>query len=276
MRSEALFQVENGLFTVAMILYFAVMVLYFIFFALKKNKMAKIGSILLLIGFVLHTAAILIRGINAGRLPMTNQYEFASAFAWGLCLVSLIFIYRYHFQALGTFSAPVIFRIIGYAAMESKDVHELMPALRSNWLGFHVSTAIVAYGAFGVSFAISFMFLLRDRMEDSAFWKAHVPDKEKLDLISYRAVSLGLLFLTFTIITGAIWAERAWGTYWSWDPKETWSLITWIIYMIYLHLRLRRGWHGRSAAIFAVVGFICVIFTYIGVNTLIPGIHSYA
>ena len=177
---------------------------------------------------------------------------------------------------LGAFSAPVVFLIIGYAAMQSKEVKNLMPALRSNWLGFHVSTAIIAYGAFGVSFVLGVIFLLRDRMRARGFLDQHIPQRDKLDVIAYRSVSLGLLFLTFTIFTGAIWAERAWGSYWSWDPKETWSLVTWIIYAAYLHLRIRRGWQGRAAAIFAVVGFACVIFTYIGVNTFLPGIHSYA
>ena len=160
--------------------------------------------------------------------------------------------------------------------MQSKEVHDLMPALKSNWLGFHVSTAIIAYGAFGVSFVLSIIFLLRDRMKEKGFLDTHIPQREKLDMISYRSVALGLLFLTFTIITGAIWAERAWGSYWSWDPKETWSLVTWIVYAIYLHLRVRRGWRGKTAAIFAIIGFICVMFTYIGVNTFLPGIHSYA
>jgi cytochrome c-type biogenesis protein CcsB len=267
---------ENVLFTAVMLLYFASMVLYFVFFAMQKEKLAGIAAALQTIGFVLHTAALIVRGIGAGRLPMTNQYEFATSFAWGLCLVCLFFIYRHRFHVLGTFATPVIFLVIGYAAMQSKDVHELMPALRSGWLGFHVSTAIIAYGAFGVSFAVSLIFLMREKMPGSAFLKKYVPGSEKLDILSYRAVSLGFLFLTFTIITGSIWAERAWGSYWSWDPKETWSLVTWIIYAIYLHLRIRRGWKDRSAAIFSVIGFICVIFTYIGVNTLLPGIHSYA
>ena len=269
-------QIENTLFTIVMLAYFAAMILYFVFIAVKKDAVARVAVGLQIAGFILHTAALVCRGIGAGRLPLTNQYEFATSFAWGLCLVSLIFVIRFKFPVLGAFAAPVIFLIIGYAAMQSKDVKELMPALRSNWLGFHVSTAIIAYGAFGVSFVLSIIFLLRDRMKASGFLDQHIPDKEKLDMISYRSVSLGLLFLTFTIITGAIWAERAWGSYWSWDPKETWSLVTWIIYAIYLHLRLRRGWRGRSAAIFAVVGFICVLFTYLGVNTWLPGVHSYA
>lgn len=269
-------QIENTLFMIVMLLYFASMILYFIFITVKKDSVARIAVIIQICGLILHTAAIILRGIGAGHLPMTNQYEFATFFAWGLCLVSLIFILRFRFQVLGAFSAPVTFLIIGYAAMQSREVHALMPALRSNWLGFHVSTAIIAYGAFGVSFVLSIVFLLREKMPENGFWDQHIPDREKLDMISYRSVALGFLFLTFTIITGAIWAERAWGSYWSWDPKETWSLVTWITYAIYLHLRIRNGWKGKSAAIFAVAGFICVMFTYIGVNTFLPGIHSYA
>ena len=271
-----MFQVENTLFTIVMLLYFASMLLYFAFIAVKKEGVAKVAVGLQIAGLALHTAALVCRGIGAGRLPLTNQYEFATSFAWGLCLVSLIFVLKFKFPVLGAFSAPVVFLIIGYAAMQSKEVKNLMPALRSNWLGFHVSTAIIAYGAFGVSFVLGVIFLLRERMRAHGFLDEHIPKREKLDVIAYRSVSLGLLFLTFTIITGAIWAERAWGSYWSWDPKETWSLVTWIIYAAYLHLRIRRGWQGRAAAIFAVIGFVCVIFTYIGVNTLLPGVHSYA
>ncbi|MBQ8076000.1 MAG: c-type cytochrome biogenesis protein CcsB [Oscillospiraceae bacterium] len=269
-------QIENTLSTIVMLLYFAAMILYFLFIAFKRDSFSRVAILLQIIGFVLHTIALICRGIGAGRLPLTNQYEFATSFAWGLCLVSLIFVLRFHFPVLGAFAAPLVFVIIGYAAMQSKEVHELMPALRSNWLGFHVSTAIIAYGSFGVSFVLSIIFLLRDRMKEKGFLDQHIPNREKLDVISYRSVSLGLLFLTFTIVTGAIWAERAWGSYWSWDPKETWSLVTWLVYAAYLHLRLRRGWQGKSAAIFAVVGFVCVMFTYLGVNTFLPGIHSYA
>ena len=274
--NTGLLDIENLLFTVTMILYFASMIFYFLFVAVKKELLSRIALALQALGFILHTAALICRGIGAGRLPMTNQYEFATSFAWGICLVSLIFIIRFHFPVLGTFASPVMFLIIGYAFMQSKEVHELMPALRSNWLGFHVSTAIIAYGSFGVSFVLSIIFLFRDKMMERGFMDRHIPNKEKLDVISYRSIALGLLFLTFTILTGAIWAERAWGSYWSWDPKETWSLITWIIYAVYLHLRIRRGYEGKTAAIFAAVGFVCVLFTYIGVNTFLPGIHSYA
>ncbi|MCI8401099.1 MAG: c-type cytochrome biogenesis protein CcsB [Lachnospiraceae bacterium] len=276
MTAERFLQAENVLFTAAVAGYLAATALYFVFFAIKKEGPGRWAGHVFMAAFGLHTLAMLLRGIGAGRLPLTNQYEFATSFAWGISLCYLVFMAKYRFRALGAFVAPVIFLIIGYAAMQSREVRELMPALKSNWLAIHVSTAIISYGAFGVAFGVSMVYLVRGRMREDEFHRREMPDLEKLDMISYRAVSLGFLFLTLVIVTGAIWAERAWGRYWSWDPKETWSLITWIIYALYLHVRLSRGWQGKKAAWFAVVGFICVVFTYIGVNTLIPGIHSYA
>lgn len=268
--------IENYLFTATMALYLGGTALFFLFAATKKEAHAKIAGLLITVGFVLHSLALITRGIGAGRLPMTNQYEFSTSFAWGICLCFLVFYYRYRFYALGVFAAPILFLVIGYAAMQSREVRELMPALRSSWLGIHVSAAIIAYGAFGVSCAVSMVFLCRARLLKNKAWESYIPEEEALDRISYRAVSLGFLFLTFVMVTGAIWAERAWGSYWSWDPKETWSLITWFIYAAYLHLRMNRGWRGKRAAVFAVVGFACVLFTYVGVNTLLPGLHSYA
>lgn len=271
-----LLKIEGVLFYVTLVMYLVTMCSYFVFFALKNDKMSRVAKILFTVSFVAHSLTLIARGVGAGRLPMTNQYEFASSFAWGIALCYLVFLYKFDFNALGSFVSPIIIIIIGYAALQNKEVKSLMPALQSNWLAIHVSTAIIAYGAFGVACAISLMFILKDKYSNSEFWNKHVPSKEKLDMIAYRAVSLGFMFLTFCIITGAIWAEQAWGAYWSWDPKETWALITWIIYSIYLHLRINKGWKGKQAALFAIIGFICVLFTYIGVNMLLPGVHSYA
>lgn len=274
--NNGLLRAESVIFYITMGLYFLSVVLYFAFFAIKKEKLGKYAKLVFFAAFAMHTVSIAVRGIGAGRLPLTNQYEFACAFAWGISLCFLLFLLKFNFNALGAFVTPVIFIIIGYAAMQSKEVKSLMPALQSNWLSLHVTTAIIGYGSFGVAFAVSLMFLLRKKLCENNFWSEHIPSEEKLDIISYRAISLGFLFLTLVIVTGAIWAEQAWGSYWSWDPKETWALITWIIYAVYLHLRISKGWKGRSAAIFATVGFVCVLFTYIGVNTLLPGVHSYA
>ena len=269
-------QAENILFTIALIGYFIMTIMNFAFVIMKKEKLAGTAMILQTGILVLHTAVLVLRGLSARRWPMTNQYEFAVSFAWALCLVSLIFIRKYRFPVLGAFASPLILLIIGYASMQSREVRELMPSLRSSWLAFHVSTAIIGYGAFGVAFVLALIFLFRSRIKEDGFWGQHIPQPEKLDMISYRSVSLGMLFLTLTILTGAIWAAQAWGSYWSWDPKETWSLITWLIYAVYLHQRIRKGGKGKSAASFAAVGFICVLFTYVGVNTVLPGVHSYA
>ncbi len=278
---------ESILFCVTFGLYAAAMFLYFLYAAVKKPILSRLAIRVQAAALLVHTAAIVLRGIDMGRLPMANQYEFATAFAWALALVSLIFILKFDFPVLGAFSSPVTLLLAVYAGLmklnELKTIAEngadsiknLMPALRSSWLGIHVSTVIVAYGALGVSFVLSILFLVRDRMKENGFWDAHIPKKEKLDTISYRCISLGMMFLTVTIFIGGIWAENAWGSYWTWDPKETWALVTWLIYLVYLHLRIKKGWSGRAAAIFGVVGFVCVLFTYIGVNTLLPGLHSY-
>jgi len=278
---------ENILFLITLAAYFVTMLLYFLYVAVKKPALSKLAIRVQIAVLLVHTAAIILRGVAMGRLPMANQYEFSTAFAWALALVSLIFILRFNFPVLGAFSSPVTLLLAVYAGVQKLNelkviaangvdsIRNLMPALRSSWLGIHVSTVIVAYGAFGVSFVLSVIFLLRDRMKENGFWDTHIPKKEKLDTISYRCVSLGMMFLTVTIGIGGIWAENAWGSYWTWDPKETWALVTWMIYLVYLHLRIRRGWNGKTAAIFGVVGFVCVLFTYIGVNTLLPGLHSY-
>ena len=245
---------ESILFVVTLATYFVTMLLYFLYIAIKKPTLSVLATRVQLAALLVHTAAIVLRGILMGRLPMANQYEFSTAFAWALALVSLIFIRKFRFPVLGAFASPVTLLLAVYAGVQKLNelkviaangvdsIRNLMPALRSSWLGIHVSTVIVAYGAFGVSFVLSIIFLFRGRMKENGFWDQHIPKKEKLDTISYRCVSLGMMFLTATIAIGGVWAENAWGSYWSWDPKETWALVTWVIYLVYLHLRIRRGW----------------------------------
>ena len=271
-----LLRLENILFYIGLFGYLVSMVLFILLFVNKIEKLGKLAKNIFLIAFISHTLALVVRGINAGRIPLSNQYEFATAFAWGIALCFLIFEKKYNLLAMGTFASPILFLIIGYAAMRDKSVRPLMPALDSKWLAVHVSLAIISYGAFAVACGVSVMYLLRDKVNRGESSEMSLPDKEVLDLISYRVTAFGFIFLTLVMITGSIWAESAWGRYWAWDPKETWSLVTWIIYAIYLHLRKSRGWSGKRAAIFSIVGFISVIFTYIGVNTFLPSLHSYA
>lgn len=266
---------ENQTFMIALLLYTLATVSYFIFFILRKENLSDYGSILVKLGLVFHTISLANRTVTAARLPISNQYEFATSFAWSISLFYLLFEKKYRYKLISTFATPFILILIYYAAVQTKDINPLMPALQSNWLVVHVVTAIFSYGAFAIACAISLMYLFKDNFKNDSFTRKHMPDKSLLDTMSYRAIAVGFITLTFVIVTGAIWAEKAWGRYWQWDPKETWSFITWVIYSIYLHVRLNKGWKGKKAAWFSVLGFASILFTYVGVNTVLAGYHSY-
>lgn len=266
---------ENLFFYLAFIMYIISSIVFFIFVASSKEKIGKVALIVSIAGFLTHTIAMVLRVIESGRLPFSNQFEFASSFTWGIVLCYLVLHFLYKFKAIGAFVMPLAFLMMGYASMMPKTIKPLMPALQSNWLSIHVGTAIIAYGSFAVAAGLSAMYLINSYKKDKDKSNSIIPNAEICDYLSYRVISFGYLMLTLVIVTGAIWAKSAWSRYWGWDPKETWSLITWIIYSTYIHLRFNRGWKGRTAAWFALIGFICVIFTFIGVNILLPGIHSY-
>lgn len=242
---------------------------------LKENQKAlKIGKIILSSGLVLHTVAILLRWVIASRPPFSNQYEFAFTFSWGIALVFIVMMYIYKINNLGIFITPVLLLVATYSLFLSKEIQPLMPALRSNWLFFHVFTAVLGYGAFAVAFGLGILFIMKNIIE-KRYTQIKKISREDLDYLIYRINSFGFLFLTITIITGAIWAQKAWTRYWAWDPKETWSLVTWIIYAVFLHIRISRGVRGNKLAWFSIIGFVSVMFTYVGVNYVLPSLHSY-
>jgi cytochrome c-type biogenesis protein CcsB len=161
------------------------------------------------------------------------------------------------------------------------EIEPLIPALQSNWLTYHVITCFLGYSGFAVSFGASIMYLAKfkknaEKPSMQQVSEGLFPSLEALDEIIYKTIAIGFLLLGVGIITGAVWANYAWGSYWSWDPKETWSLITWLVYAAFIHARLTRGWRGRKAAVLSIIGFACVIFTFLGVNYLLSGLHSYA
>lgn len=265
--------IENITFTIAFIFYVVSALMHLVLVAKLTLKIEKPALLTTFAGLILHTVAMIARTIGAGRLPFSNQYEFALSFAWGIVLSFLILYRLYRFGSIGAFVMPLAILVMGYASLQSKTVRPLMPALQSHWLTFHVGTAILSYGAFALACGIAVIYLI-DASRSSE--RRILKDPEVSDILGYRVIVFGLLMLSVVIISGAIWAQKAWSRYWAWDPKETWSLITWIIYAIYLHLRLRRNWRGKAAAWFAIAGFISVLFTFVGVNILLPSIHSYA
>jgi ABC-type transport system involved in cytochrome c biogenesis permease subunit len=234
----------------------------------KKGRFASAATIFLSAGVIAQTTYMALRWVAAGRAPFSNMFESMVLFAWAVVVVYLALQIRRQIPVLGAATALLAVLTLAYASSFESDIKPLMPALRSNWLTVHVFTCFLGYGGFAVAALSSIGYLLT------------APKRPELatafDTATAKTISFGFLFLTVGVISGAVWANSAWGTYWSWDPKETWSLITWFIYAVFLHCRFMRGWKGKRAAWISVIGFASVIFTYYGVNFLLSGLHSYA
>jgi len=232
---------------------------------------ATYGSLIAWLGLLFISAALVFRTIAVGHGPFANMYEFSVAFAWGVLAAYLYFERRYRQRVMGLVALPVTLALLLYATTIPSTAEPLVPALQNSLLlTTHVAVAIVAYGGFAVAFAAAVLHLIA-----SATGTRRLPRLELLDEISYRAVVIGFPFLTLVIVLGAVWANVAWGRYWGWDPKETASLVTWLIYGAYLHARVVRGWRGNRAAWLLVAGFAATLFTYFG-NLFFGGLHSYS
>ena len=265
--------------------YFVSFLLYLFMMVMGKDIFGRLATLITGIGLAGHTFAMILRWMESyrfgiGHAPLSNLYESLIFFAWAIILLYLIMEWRTKNRSIGTFATPLAFLIMAYASFTgiTNRIQPLIPALKSNWLIAHVVTCFIGYAAFGIGFGLSIMYLLR-RLDDSGktnvFLKL-VPESNILEELSYQMVVIGFILLTLGIITGAVWAHSAWGRYWGWDPKETWSLITWLIYAALLHSRMIRGWRGKRLAILSIIGFSCVLFTYLGVNLVLSGLHSYA
>ncbi|MBW2616104.1 MAG: c-type cytochrome biogenesis protein CcsB [Deltaproteobacteria bacterium] len=265
--------------------YFGSFMLYLFMMVNGREIFGRLATIVTAVGFAVQTMAIILRWVESyslgiGHAPFSNLYESLIFFAWTIILLYLIVEWRTKNRTLGAFVTPLAFLALAYASFSPNirsHIQPLIPALKSNWLISHVITCFFGYAAFGLSFGLSIMYLLKrlDNDDRKNIFLKLIPQKGILDELNYQMVVIGFLMLTLGIITGSVWAYSAWGSYWSWDPKETWSLITWLIYASVLHSRMVRGWKGKKIAILCFIGFSCVMFTYFGVNYL-AGLHSYA
>jgi cytochrome c-type biogenesis protein CcsB len=257
---------------------------YLVFAATRSTRMGILCTYLLLLGLLVHSGGLVLRWVEThqtgyGYVPLSNMYESLVFFSWTIILIYLILEFKYKQKIIGVFVTPFAFLAIALTSIipgiDAK-ITPLVPALQSNWLAIHVITCFLGYASFAVSFGISVIYLVQDkRGPGKAEGLKWLPSASVLDEINYKSIVIGFPMLTLGIVTGAAWANYAWGSYWSWDPKETWSLITWFVYAAFLHARLTRDWRGRKAAILSIVGFSAVLFTYFGVNYLISGLHSY-
>jgi cytochrome c-type biogenesis protein CcsB len=266
------------LFFIALGLYLMSTIFYLLFLAVDKRNIESVGHFSLLGGFIIHFIATVVRYVQAGYTPITNLHESLSFLS--LCVAGFfIFLKRlYKISILGTIIVPVLSLMLIWALALPSDIKPLPPILQSYWLPVHTIFAFIGNSIFFVSFFVSVLYLLLERgIKKKRFSpiSTRFPSLEALDLINYRCMSYGFPFLTIGIITGSLWAGMAWGSYWNWDPKETWSLITWIVYAILIHNRLTMGWRGRKTAYMMIVGFFSILFTFLGINFIIGGLHSY-
>ncbi|GAB6190983.1 c-type cytochrome biogenesis protein CcsB [Desulfocastanea catecholica] len=252
---------------------------YLVFFVSQNKKIRKIARMILLVSGLLQTLHIASRFILAGHTPITSQHEAVVFFAWATTWAYLSFRWRYTVKNFGTFVSVFICCLLLIASFSSRQFMPLLPALQSNWLPIHAGVSIIAYGFLSLAFCGGLMYLLQERELKSkkfGYFFSRFPSLDALDQLNNHCLTAGFVFLTLGIVTGSVWARQAWGTYWHWDPKETWSLITWFVYLVQLHQRYTVGWRGKRAAVMAIVGFAAIVFTLWGVTYLLGGVHSYA
>jgi len=275
------------LFNITTLAYMVSMVVFFAFLATRNKALGVAGSFAAYAGLAVQTIAIALRwkesyDLGVGHAPLSNLYESVVFFSWTIILIYMFIDIKYKYRIVGAFVVP--FALLGMAWAQlglASGIEPLVPALQSNWLLYHVITCFLGYAAFAVACGVSIMYLLKASSEEgnkdaqAGGLMSMFPPIRVLDDLNYRAIMIGFPLLTLGIITGAAWANYAWGTYWSWDPKETWSLIVWFVYAAFLHARFTRGWVGKRAAWLSIIGFAATIFCYLGVNLFLSGLHSY-
>jgi cytochrome c-type biogenesis protein CcsB len=246
----------------------------------RIEQFGRIGVALTVLGFLLSTAGVVARGLAAGRAPWGNMFEFTTTALVFVVGAYLLMAWRVGIRWLGlpvTLLAAVANGLavtVFYVA-----VAPLVPALHSVWFLIHIIAAAISGAAFNVGGLMSILYLLKKRAEDRGTvsgYLALLPTARRIDLLTYRFHAFAFPLWTFTVAAGAVWAEYAWGRYWGWDPKETWALVTWVIYACYLHARSTAGWRGSKAAVVAIVGLASFWFNFVGINLLVSGLHSYA
>jgi cytochrome c-type biogenesis protein CcsB len=273
------------------------MILYWISLSIPKNNLIfQVSKGLVIISNILFMLTLSIRWISEGYFPLSNLYESLIFLSWGISFIHLIIEYKTQSRLIGSIATPLMFFLSGFSSLtlptDMQKALPLVPSLQSNWLMMHVSMMMVSYATLILGSLLSILYLAfisfsgqknQVALESStgALSTASSVTYSKLSLLqtvdiwSYRIIGLGFPFLTIGIISGAVWANEAWGSYWSWDPKETWALITWLVFAIYLHSRLLKGWQGKQAAILGSCGFFVIWICYLGVNFLGKGLHSY-
>lgn len=266
-------------FKIAVVLYLGASVGYLVFLLISSGSRALLGFWCVVAGFTAHSLSLLHRAIFSGFFPLATAFDSLSFFAWLVIALFLLLRYRDSSPIFGSFAAPMAAVLMLYGSTLSYQVGKpLLPIMKSWWLPVHVSLALAGNAIFAIMAIGGLMYLLQERLIKTKrigrFYRL-LPSLETLDTINRHGLPLGFFLLTLGIISGALWAGSAWGFYWSWDPKETWSLVTWFAYAAMVHQRVVLGWRGKRAAVLAIFGFGLVMFTFLGVSAFMGGHHSF-
>ncbi len=297
---------SDPVLSMGLIAFFLILVsLPIVFWRVSEESSSSVVRLLIALANLALASQLVIRWWQSGHFPVSNLYESLCFLTWGLTLTQLLVERILQSALLQAIVTPISLISIAFASFalpeELRAASPLVPALQSSWLVMHVSVIMSSYAAliFGSLLSLAVLFTLREGSlnirsnsigigsyretsfvenisnKNSILTPLVFSKSEQIDNLSYRTISFGFLLLTFGLISGAVWANEAWGSWWSWDPKETWAFISWLIYAAYLHTRLSRGWQGRRPAIIAIVGLFVILVCYIGVNLLGIGLHSY-
>jgi cytochrome c-type biogenesis protein CcsB len=277
------------------LLFFAMLTYWLSLYLPKNNSIFLIARIFTFSSNILLSLTLLLRWINESYFPLSNLYESLIFLSWSISTIHLFIEYQTKSRLIGSISTPVLFLLSGFSTLtlpiDMQKALPLVPSLQSNWLMMHVSMMMVSYATLIIGSLFSILYLAfyyfsinKNNVFNTLDNKGNIIQAfnssknsllETIDIWSYRIIGLGFPFLTLGIISGAVWANEAWGSYWSWDPKETWALITWLVFATYLHSRLLKGWQGKNASLLGSFGFFVIWICYLGVNFLGKGLHSY-
>ncbi|MEE8397889.1 MAG: c-type cytochrome biogenesis protein CcsB [Desulfobacterales bacterium] len=250
---------------------------YVAYLFVQKYYLQKTGFYLLLAGFLCHTIAIGFGFFQIGHIPISNFYETLIVAGWAVAAAFIIFQFKFNLKILGVYAAPLVLLITGAAVLLPKESVETQAIFKNVWFVFHILAVFVGEATFALACGVGVLYLIQERSIKSkspGFFYKRLPSLELLDSTGYACIVTGFTLLTAGIVTGMVYAKSVWGSFWSWDPKEVWSAISWLLYAALLHQRVTIGLRGRRAAIMAIVGFGVLLFTFFGVNFLLEGHHE--
>ncbi len=265
------------IFILAILCYMLSSACYFAYLFIQRNILQQLGCGLLLAGFVCQSVVIGWAFAASGHMPVNNLHETLSLVAWTLVGAFLVLHIKLRVKVLGVYAAPLAAFVLLVASHLPQDIVQPQNLLKGYWLVVHIITIFIGNAAFALAFGLGVLYLIQERSiknKTHGFFFKRLPSLDLLDSTSYACIVTGFTMLTIGLVTGMVYAKSVWGRFWSWDPKEVWSAITWIFYAALLHERLTVGWRGRRAAIMAVVGFAVLMFTFLGVNFLLKGHHG--